>query len=191
MPRETQLKLRTFCPCPLARPLRRLFWRYIERRLVVQHGLAGNLMPSMHLEQDLLSGGIVHDGKWTELLATGEVVAIKGRCRTDLGLGKWHVDMAARQDPQARMPSSTPRFCLTGIAHATSLAMLAVPTRACPCLCRCRSPCRWRAGEPQRYTHDGLVLRGGGFLEADVVVYATGGYLGPGCSTLSAPRAPT
>lgn len=45
---------------------------------MVQHGLAGNLMPSMNLEQDLLSGGIVHDGKWTQLLATGEVVAIKG-----------------------------------------------------------------------------------------------------------------
>lgn len=59
--------------------------------------------------------------------------------------------------------------------------MIAISARACPR--RCRFPCRWRAGEPQRYTHDGLVLRGGGFLEADMVVYATGRLLGPGCST--------
>ncbi|GIL87019.1 hypothetical protein Vretifemale_15187, partial [Volvox reticuliferus] len=90
----------------LTRPLRRLFWRTLERSLIRQQHLSGDLLPTLPLDKDLLTGGLVHDGKWLQCLQDGTVRAVRG--------------------------------------------------------------------EPQRFTADGLVLRSGDFIAADVVVMATG-----------------
>eukprot|EP00198_Chlamydomonas_reinhardtii_P001406 XP_001690742.1 flavin-containing monooxygenase [Chlamydomonas reinhardtii] len=110
----------------VTRPLRRLFWRRIEKSLLAQNGLtrathggssggagagvgssdAAALLPPLPLDRDLLTGGLVHDGQWSAALASGEVTAIRG--------------------------------------------------------------------EPHRFTPDGLLLRCGTVVPADVVVLATG-----------------
>lgn len=97
---------RTF-PLQIRSPLRRLFWRRIEKSLLAQNGLtrathggssggagagvgssdAAALLPPLPLDRDLLTGGLVHDGQWSAALASGEVTAIRGAGAKGSGKG--------------------------------------------------------------------------------------------------------
>ena len=191
-PYYTSGKLRRFAQ-GLLRPSQKLAWQAMQQSIQKQFKLEGCLEPGVPLEKDLFYGGQILESTWNQLIYQNNMekkgISSSSSCskssmwkglfrKKGLSSSMSAPDLQAfdsgNMDSSASIASSSITSSSRDSIHdLTELSSCSTDSSGLG-INKPKAVIRPLQGEVATFVHNGIYLRGGEFVEADVVLYCTG-----------------